>query len=329
MAQVILQRARCPPRHDTAVREDPPARRDFLRLAISWGPKLGPSAARRARINCASTALSAGGAPEDDSPSAKPSTSGQQKAENVQGTPQATLFVRLGANLCAGPRSTMRPPSPCTPMASTMSTASVPHLYPPHGMSLPAKNNPCSCIFMQTSIIPARHPINHEPSHAHVQYLICSHLYVCVHTYTCHTRPMPIMTLCNIRAHHALHIGAVSHIGGYCFILVNTPKCERPKTLPSLDQALCSTVLIFGVANRVLYRMALVPMRDYVFFLAQVGRWRGHSRWLLVGIYDFPPLVTYIDGHSLSLTAAKRRIPHSVLLAVVHEGQVRQRQWYI
>ena len=30
-------------------------------------------------------------------------------------------------------------------------------------------------------------------------------------------------------------------------------------------------MLLFGVANRVLYRMALVPMRDHVFFLAQVG----------------------------------------------------------
>ena len=29
-------------------------------------------------------------------------------------------------------------------------------------------------------------------------------------------------------------------------------------------------MLLFGVANRVLYRMALVPMRDYVFFLAQL-----------------------------------------------------------
>ena len=35
-------------------------------------------------------------------------------------------------------------------------------------------------------------------------------------------------------------------------------------------QALCTTTLVFGVANRVLYRMALVPMRDYVFFLAQL-----------------------------------------------------------
>ena len=34
-------------------------------------------------------------------------------------------------------------------------------------------------------------------------------------------------------------------------------------------QALCFAVLVFGVSNRVLYRMALVPMQDYVFFLAQ------------------------------------------------------------
>ena len=40
-------------------------------------------------------------------------------------------------------------------------------------------------------------------------------------------------------------------------------------------QALCGMVLIFGVANRVLYRMALVPMRDHVFFLAQVGTQGG------------------------------------------------------
>ena len=34
-------------------------------------------------------------------------------------------------------------------------------------------------------------------------------------------------------------------------------------------QALIATTMTFGVANRVLYKMALVPLGDYVFFLAQ------------------------------------------------------------
>ena len=34
-------------------------------------------------------------------------------------------------------------------------------------------------------------------------------------------------------------------------------------------QALVATTMAFGVANRVLYKMALVPLGDYVFFLAQ------------------------------------------------------------
>ena len=34
-------------------------------------------------------------------------------------------------------------------------------------------------------------------------------------------------------------------------------------------QALIATTMAFGVANRVLYKMALVPLGDYVFFLAQ------------------------------------------------------------
>lgn len=34
-------------------------------------------------------------------------------------------------------------------------------------------------------------------------------------------------------------------------------------------QASVTALIVFGVANRVLYKMALVPMGDYVFFLAQ------------------------------------------------------------
>ena len=34
-------------------------------------------------------------------------------------------------------------------------------------------------------------------------------------------------------------------------------------------QALVATTMAFGVANRVLYKMALAPLGDYVFFLAQ------------------------------------------------------------
>lgn len=34
-------------------------------------------------------------------------------------------------------------------------------------------------------------------------------------------------------------------------------------------QALVATTMALGVANRVLYKMALVPLGDYVFFLAQ------------------------------------------------------------
>jgi hypothetical protein len=35
-------------------------------------------------------------------------------------------------------------------------------------------------------------------------------------------------------------------------------------------QALIGLVLLTGVANRVLYKMALVPLQDHVFFLAQL-----------------------------------------------------------
>ena len=43
-------------------------------------------------------------------------------------------------------------------------------------------------------------------------------------------------------------------------------------------QALCFAVLVFGVSNRVLYRMALVPMQDYVFFLAQFQNVRAMKK---------------------------------------------------
>lgn len=35
-------------------------------------------------------------------------------------------------------------------------------------------------------------------------------------------------------------------------------------------QALIGLVLLTGVGNRVLYKMALVPLRDHIFFLAQL-----------------------------------------------------------
>lgn len=37
-----------------------------------------------------------------------------------------------------------------------------------------------------------------------------------------------------------------------------------------VSQASIGLVLVFGVANRVLYKQALVPMQNYVFFLAQL-----------------------------------------------------------
>jgi len=70
----------------------------------------------------------------------------------------------------------------------------------------------------------------------------------------------------------------------------------------SHSQALCSTVLVFGVANRVLYRMALVPMRDYVFFLAQlqnISYLAVYFLFLYLRIrYDRAPQGAFLQGAS-------------------------------
>ena len=46
-------------------------------------------------------------------------------------------------------------------------------------------------------------------------------------------------------------------------------RIESPLRQRLHAQALVATTMAFGVANRVLYKMALVPLGDYVFFLAQ------------------------------------------------------------
>jgi hypothetical protein len=55
-------------------------------------------------------------------------------------------------------------------------------------------------------------------------------------------------------------------------------------------QMLCGAVLVFGVSNRVLYRMALVPMKDYVFFLAQFQNVSGanYSHLTPLALTNFP-----------------------------------------
>ncbi len=39
-------------------------------------------------------------------------------------------------------------------------------------------------------------------------------------------------------------------------------------------QGLVAVVMTFGVFNRILYKMALVPLGDYIFFLAQFQTFR-------------------------------------------------------
>ena len=58
-------------------------------------------------------------------------------------------------------------------------------------------------------------------------------------------------------------------------------------------QALVATTMAFGVANRVLYKMALVPLGDYVFFLAQFQTF-GYSFATVIPLYfkEFPFLHT-------------------------------------
>lgn len=49
-------------------------------------------------------------------------------------------------------------------------------------------------------------------------------------------------------------------------------RCHFPTVPPSVSstlQGIIAAVLGLGTLNRVLYRLALVPLRDYVFFLAQ------------------------------------------------------------
>lgn len=66
-----------------------------------------------------------------------------------------------------------------------------------------------------------------------------------------------------------------------CSQVVKLKGCKSPTHLPAfahsgfqqllllLPQGIISTVLSLGTLNRVLYRLALVPLKDYVFFLAQ------------------------------------------------------------
>lgn len=42
----------------------------------------------------------------------------------------------------------------------------------------------------------------------------------------------------------------------------------------AVAQGLVAVVMTFGVFNRILYKMALVPLGDYIFFLAQFQTFR-------------------------------------------------------
>lgn len=61
-------------------------------------------------------------------------------------------------------------------------------------------------------------------------------------------------------------MGAVQD-GARPFATFGNPSCPTSH-LASLQLSLAALVA-FGVLNRVLYKMALVPLGDYVFFLAQ------------------------------------------------------------
>ncbi len=50
----------------------------------------------------------------------------------------------------------------------------------------------------------------------------------------------------------------------------STPPPAPPSIHPPAPQAAVAAVLVTGVLNRVLYRIALVPMKDHVFALAQL-----------------------------------------------------------
>eukprot|EP00878_Enallax_costatus_P034269 GHUV01037988.1.p2 GENE.GHUV01037988.1~~GHUV01037988.1.p2 ORF type:complete len:191 (+),score=11.20 GHUV01037988.1:443-1015(+) len=72
---------------------------------------------------------------------------------------------------------------------------------------------------------------------------------------------------CN-RLHTVLQAGSISM---FCRACHYSPLCYvcSISTSPLLPQGIIGAVLGLGTLNRVLYRLALVPLKDYVFFLAQ------------------------------------------------------------
>ena len=77
-------------------------------------------------------------------------------------------------------------------------------------------------------------------------------------------------------------------------------------------QALLGATMAFGVANRVLYKMALVPLGDYVFFLAQFQTFGCEAACALLGCCSFCGFSFLLPEHctaSAATTAGSSGIP--------------------